>query len=92
VLLAKREAIAMYVHVNKTYFSELNLHMLKESHRESDLLQQCRQVVIFEKLGTAYALVEQQIACSPFLAIFHSILVSVWKLSRKHKLEMPGHR
>jgi len=49
---ASQKRSCCYVHINKTYpVTKLDLGMLKESHRENDLLQQCRQVVIvFEEL------------------------------------------
>jgi len=33
--------------------------MVNDSHQESDLLPQCREVVVFEELGNTFALVDQ---------------------------------
>jgi len=44
----------------------------KESHWESDLLQQCRWVVILEEVGAIFALVEQQMLVLHFSPFFSS--------------------
>jgi len=58
--------------------------MLKESHQESDLLQQYRQVVIFEELGITFALVEQQLLVLHSSPFFFSIMISSRKLQGNH--------